>query len=601
MKTQLLLKIAKNGLWLAAGTALILLLFEAAFRVAGIFFFKPAEILRKEGEHVVLCEGDSFTFGVGGTAYPRQMEGILNNRSAGAGFRVINNGIPSSNTSMIYKRLASDIPKLRPDTVIMLAGAMNRWNLAELDLAGFRWPVKLDKFLLNFRVYKFGKLLYIGFRHSDFSAFRKSMENIRLENPVDKNQKIPVDRFLKNHIDGAVGRTADSAATFFGKGELDKAVAGVITTLELVYALDTRHGITPCRFENQPVLREILAAAESRYPDSEKVIFALGEYSFRSALLNESIGYFKMALQKHPRSARSYAGLAMCLMERHDADEAYKLVQKALAIQPYDFKVRMAVARHHFNRPDYHRAAGEMLKVAGDKRFILQNFIPEIYLQAREGKKAGAFALKVPIRDRLPSTWWIIALYWEKKGRDEKALKALEDGLRRYPKASVIANALLSHFLSKGKSIQELLKYGETIPEFKNSAFYAYYSKLLQDSRRTGKDPLLLVKDSRSLLSELLGKDIMKTYKLTRKYGARLILASYPAERYQEVEKAAREYKIRYINFKKLFGKAFASKTEFISTDGCHCNTLGYRYMADILADEVLHPERSFDPESIKP
>ncbi|MFH1618518.1 MAG: hypothetical protein ABIG11_01285 [bacterium] len=617
MKVHRLLKIATNGLWLTAGTAFILLAFEAAFRVAGIFFPAPAKKSSENDEHVILCEGDSFTFGIGGIAYPYQMEGILNNRSTVAGFRVINNSIPASNGAMIYKRLVSDIPKIRPDTVIVIAGDVNRWNPAALDPADFRWQTKLDKFLLNFRIYKFCKLLYSGFRHADFSAFQEIPEKRYMATAGDKNRKIQADfgkegrdpspretrpqgtflpwgRYANAAGEAAIVKAADSAAIFFRKGALDKAVDGVITALESAYLLDHPAVIATYRFDNQPVLREILTAAKSLDPDSEKVLFALGEYKFRSALLKESIGYFKLSLQKHPRSARSYAGLAMCLMDRHDMEEAYRFVQKALAIRPYDFNVRMAVGRYHLNRMDYPRAAGEILKLPGDKRFLIQNFIPEIYLRAKDIEKAAAFALKVKKEERWASTWLTLGLYWDKKGEDEKAFKTLEDGLRYLPEATMIGTALLRHLLSRGENLQKLLEYGKTIPEFKYCLHYEYFSKLVRDSQRTKKHPLFL-------LSEMAWKDILKIYKLTRKYRVRLIFASYPDIRFQEVEKVVKEHKIRYINFKKLFQKAFISKTEFTAPNGRHCNTVGYKYMAEVLADEVLHPERSFDPESVKP
>jgi hypothetical protein len=49
---------------LAVGTVLTFLLFETVFRVAGLFLTRESF---EEGDQItVLCEGDSFTFGIGG-------------------------------------------------------------------------------------------------------------------------------------------------------------------------------------------------------------------------------------------------------------------------------------------------------------------------------------------------------------------------------------------------------------------------------------------------------------------------------------------------------------------------------------------------------
>ncbi|MFH1619537.1 MAG: tetratricopeptide repeat protein [bacterium] len=555
-------KAMMNGLRLLAGAVFVLLALEAAFRAAGLFFPSPRAIPRRQGEHVILCEGDSATFGVGGIAYPLQLERILNSRPAmDIRFRVINHGIPGSNTTQIYERLAYDIAKIRPDTVIIIAGELSPLSHMERNLSGLPWRAKINRFLLNSKVYKFGKLLFIGFRHASFHEFQESLGNKQPEKTADRILNLQAEterqpdpstekfllkpgRFESIYTETGISENADNAGSLFRRGKLDKAVDGVISTLELAYALDKRYGMVVYRFKKQPVIGEILATAESLRPDSENVLFALGEYNFRGGLFKEAIKYFERAVQKHPRSARSHAGLAMCLIERHDADGAYKLVKKALSIRPDDFKVRMAAARHHFNRTDYPRAAEELLKVAEDKKHILQNVIPRVYWHAHEREKALEFALKVRENERWPVVWKIIEIsYWKEKDRNEKVLKAMPDGMRRYSKDYQFAHGL----------------------------------------------PIDIE------------KDIQKIYALTRDYEATLILASYPVWRFPEVEKAARKYGIRYVNFKKLLERKFSSKDRFTATDGFHCNTMGYKHMAEVMADEVLHPERSFDPESISP
>lgn len=63
------------------------------------------------GREVILCLGDSFTFGIGaekGFSYPDQLSRILEARQCGR-YKVINSGIPGSNSSMIAKSFKSNI------------------------------------------------------------------------------------------------------------------------------------------------------------------------------------------------------------------------------------------------------------------------------------------------------------------------------------------------------------------------------------------------------------------------------------------------------------------------------------------------------------
>ncbi len=84
-----------------------------------------AELVRKNGNQVVFCVGDSVTLGWGtaeGQTYPARLEKLLNQHVAGRAerpFTVYNAGIGNSNTSMQLARYKRDLRPLHPSWVIL--------------------------------------------------------------------------------------------------------------------------------------------------------------------------------------------------------------------------------------------------------------------------------------------------------------------------------------------------------------------------------------------------------------------------------------------------------------------------------------------------
>ncbi|MDD4909336.1 MAG: GDSL-type esterase/lipase family protein [Candidatus Omnitrophica bacterium] len=113
-------------------------LLEAGLRSGGYLVLKfnpPSQSgrLKQGGETVILCLGDSFTFGVGAAyqdSYPRQLEGMLKERFPRKSIKVYNLGIPGSNSSQLESGLQRDIDKYHPDLVIVMSGRNDIWNMA---------------------------------------------------------------------------------------------------------------------------------------------------------------------------------------------------------------------------------------------------------------------------------------------------------------------------------------------------------------------------------------------------------------------------------------------------------------------------------------
>ncbi|MBI5241952.1 MAG: hypothetical protein HY926_15880 [Elusimicrobia bacterium] len=158
------------------GTLAFLALLEAALRLLGAAQHAGAQPpTRKPGAYVVLCLGDSFTFGTGAPrekSYPRQLEELLNEGAGRRSFQVVNGGVPGCNTAQILEDLEANLAAVRPDLVILLAGMDNSWNLkgfyAHRREKAWRTAV-LDR-MYRIRVFKLAVLLARDLRRMSAAA-----------------------------------------------------------------------------------------------------------------------------------------------------------------------------------------------------------------------------------------------------------------------------------------------------------------------------------------------------------------------------------------------------------------------------------------------
>lgn len=132
---------------------------EVALQVValGVWAFTPRHDDQIGPEdRVVLCVGDSFTYGLGAStlehSYPSQLEKILRDR-LGPEWRVINGGWPSQNSHHVLTFIDEQIGRYRPEFVSVIVGYNDLWShpaVAEpgpISPAGgedrfFRWELR---------------------------------------------------------------------------------------------------------------------------------------------------------------------------------------------------------------------------------------------------------------------------------------------------------------------------------------------------------------------------------------------------------------------------------------------------------------------------
>ena len=145
-------------LWLLGG----LVALEGALQLASWITWKRAARRAADGPaaegKVILCVGDSFTWGVGASdpahSYPSRLASLLAGSEAGP-VRVVNQSLPGRNSREVLERLDSHLEAFRPALVYVLVGMNDQWSRPEpLTLAekgraeeGFPWRWRTGRLL----------------------------------------------------------------------------------------------------------------------------------------------------------------------------------------------------------------------------------------------------------------------------------------------------------------------------------------------------------------------------------------------------------------------------------------------------------------------
>jgi lysophospholipase L1-like esterase len=118
---------------LLLGLLLAPLLIELALQLAALFV--SGDRAGDDAQALVLCQGDSNTFGLNLTAeqaYPKQLEALLRERGH-PGARVINRGVPGKPTWVVDQELQSDIERFAPRAIVVMCGLNNATQVRPED------------------------------------------------------------------------------------------------------------------------------------------------------------------------------------------------------------------------------------------------------------------------------------------------------------------------------------------------------------------------------------------------------------------------------------------------------------------------------------
>ena len=139
-------------------------------------------------EEVILCLGESTTIGIWGDfseSYPKQLEGLLNQRHGANRYLAIVPNHVGQNSSQLAHRVNGYLEAYDPKLMILMSGANNMWSLAESSVVRFlqggsissRRRIRVAVALHDFRTHKL--LRWIGQR----------LFSLRLNRPADLDHR----------------------------------------------------------------------------------------------------------------------------------------------------------------------------------------------------------------------------------------------------------------------------------------------------------------------------------------------------------------------------------------------------------------------------
>lgn len=339
---------------------LVVGLTEAGMRVVGAVYFSEHDFVartRPDGERgpTVLCVGDSFTWGGRGErrdSYPAQLGRYLDKTHGELGISVINRGVCEANSRSVRNRLPAWLDQYRPDVLILLTGATNRFNAWNFGGRGGPGPQE-ESWLRSLRVVKMLEIIWVhGFatfdvierafsphtpisnpnsRFSRFNIYQGTVNRMERLAREEEAGDDPLKQLWQAAVADDANMDQEPRLKALAAGVPDQAAAA--RALAHFYFLRGRHDLS------EKVLEQALAAD----PDNEELKNALAhylrewaEFLFQSSKFDEVVGVCLKAIALDPLEYYNYYRLTKVyeLQSRYDSATIRAGLDKILAEHP---------------------------------------------------------------------------------------------------------------------------------------------------------------------------------------------------------------------------------------------------------------------------
>jgi Tfp pilus assembly protein PilF len=322
-------------IFIILGLFLCALFLELGLRVGGAAFIslqgaKQKLPISKNGVYTIMCLGESTTALGGNDSYPSQLEEILNEKSKGMKFSVINKGIPATNTAAILLQLEENLNKYKPDMVVAMMGNNDEGITYYKDI-----PEAHGRIFRHFALYRLIRLI-----HRQLAA--------KMEQPYAADS---VRMFRNNQEDegSEAKKHADLGFYYKEQGEFIKAAESFKRSLE---------------FD----------------PKNDIVYMGLGYVYVELRDYEKMEQAFKKAIEINPENVNTYAFLAHMLHSyMGKTGEAEALLRKAIDINPGNENVYFELGWFYQRQKMPGRAA--------------ENFKKAISINPHNEKACGALAI----------------------------------------------------------------------------------------------------------------------------------------------------------------------------------------------------------------
>ena len=588
----------RRGCVLALGLLIAVLLLEGALRVVGYLHVRESQKRGSksgEGTHKILCFGDSFTFGVGaasGEDYPSQLEKLLNARTTGKRFTVINRGVGGYNTAQVLSDLRGCVDQINPDMVVVMVGIHNPWNLwgyNEYKKGNSLWA-RAEKLLYRVRVFKLVVLLAGNIRDKQKKKQRSEpavetpappiqegppgqKEPPKQEEPPKQKEPAKQDSLKHDpnkHEDLHDEEGADKDEDMGFAGLVDTAVV----RLQRIRETDASYDgvIKLLNRRKYPAAAAWLKKRQEKEPKNAVCHFALGAIAYKQKKYDVATGWFKEGMAADAKDVDNYCGMGNVYWEQRKYDEAIRWYKEAIKVAPTDPGNYSQIGRLHLDKNDQDGAL-KWFKVGISVGKDAANYLGlvDIYLLRGQVQQAHQALLKAakedPNHSELFNRLGIVHLRLKKYN---KAISYFERGIVADPRD--IAN------------YEELCK---TLRESKIPASKSVLKKL-REAARTNK----IVRNYIAFLKRKGGDfnaealtwakhDLRQMHKICQERKIPFVIQSYPEPAIQ-LESFASEIGVLYVDNESVFSgmmKRGEKKEKYFVPDG-HCNARGYGVIA---------------------
>ena len=295
------------------GLFLCVVLLEIGLRIGGFVLLSLQEYrnrisIQQRGTYRIMCLGESTTAVGGKDSYPNQLQEVLNKRDIGIKFRVINKGIPGTNTGIIVSQLEDNLNKYTPDMIITMMGENDSGD----TIAYRNVPVrKTTLFIKLFRTYKLIKLLrpHIVNKAREIGIY-KEKEDI----------KAGTDNLTQ------LGNFKGREEMFKKAIELNPENDGAYIELGWDYNDQAEYNKAEEMFQR---------VIETNSKNNE-VCVGLGWWYRSQGKYDRAEEMFKRVIETNPKNSQAYSGLGWCYRDQGKYDKAEEMFKKSPEINPYD-------------------------------------------------------------------------------------------------------------------------------------------------------------------------------------------------------------------------------------------------------------------------
>ena len=364
------------------------LVLEIMLRILGWTIASPdvgedsfAEQLKGGADSVVLCLGDSMTFGIGASVnmdYPSQLGKILDDKVKGRRVKVINGGISGSNSSTVMMALPGYLQAVQPDVALLLIGNTNETNYFGYNsyLQDRSAGASAEDWLFKIRVYRLIRFLTVDLRRparryeglilDGIEANVLAYEGWLSRSPEGKREHVGVfkkglkllrfNQFTRaiQAFEEGLGKDPGQSGNYWGLAAAHQGLRRDADALKWFgKTLEVNpnnpngyYGIAEVQLNDPiagPRLMTLLARAIEVAPDFSGNYWALGMVHSKAGRKAQAMAMFKRCVEADPRDSRCYPNLIAMAEGLRQTPEGERMKQEFLEfLKPWVSKSTVA-------------------------------------------------------------------------------------------------------------------------------------------------------------------------------------------------------------------------------------------------------------------